>query len=63
MANREETVTVEATMKVRCKYPVWENNRITKEEEKERILDLISNNPDKELMNEDFELVELIEVE
>ncbi|KAB2161314.1 MULTISPECIES: hypothetical protein [Staphylococcus] len=63
MANREETVTVEATMKVRCKYPVWVNNRITKEEEKERILDLISNNPDKELMNEDFELVELIEVE
>ena len=62
MANREETVTVEATMKVRCKYPVWVNNRITKEEEKERILDLISNNPDKELMNEDFELVELIEV-
>lgn len=63
MANREETVTVEATMKVRCKYPVWVNNRITKEEEKERILDLISNNSDKELMNEDFELVELIEVE
>ena len=51
MANREETITVEATMKVRCKYPVWVNNRITKEEEKERILDLISNNPDKELMN------------
>lgn len=63
MANREETVTVEATMKVRCKYPVWINNRITREEEKERILDLISKNPEKELMNEDFELVELIEVE
>ena len=63
MANREETIEVEATLKVRCKYPVWINNRITKEEEKERILDLISNNPDKELMNVDFELVELIEVE
>lgn len=63
MANREETVTVEATMKVRCKYPVWVNNRITKEEEKERILDLIAKNPEKELMHEDFELVELIEVE
>lgn len=63
MANREETITVEATMKVRCKYPVWVNNPITASDEKERILDLISNNPDKELMNEDFELVELIEVE
>ena len=50
-------------MKVRCKYPVWVNNQITANDEKERILDLISNNPDKELMNEDFELVELIEVE
>ena len=28
MANREETITVEATMKVRCKYPVWVNNQI-----------------------------------
>ena len=55
MANREETITVEATMKVRCKYPVWVNNQITASDEKERILDLIS--------NEDFELVELIEVE
>lgn len=63
MANREETITVEATMKVRCEYPVWVNNQITANDEKERILDLISNNPDKELMNEDFELVELIEVE
>lgn len=63
MANREETIEVEATIKVRCKYPVWVNSQITASEEKERILDLISNNPDKELMNEDFELVELIEVE
>ena len=30
----EETIEVEATLKVRCKYPVWINNRITKEEEK-----------------------------
>lgn len=49
--------------KQQCKYPVWVNNQITASDEKERILDLISNNPDKELMNEDFELVELIEVE
>ena len=63
MADREETIEVEATLKVRCKYPVWINNRITKEEEKERILDLISKNPEKELMSEDFELVGLIEVE
>ncbi|PTE98931.1 hypothetical protein BUY63_00780 [Staphylococcus epidermidis] len=63
MANREETIEVEATIKVRYKYPVWVNNQITASDEKERILDLISNSPDKELMNEDFELVELIEVE
>ena len=63
MTNREETIEVEVTMKVRCKYPVWVNNQITASDEKERILDLISNNPDKELMNEDFELVELVEVE
>lgn len=63
MANREETIEIEATIKVRCKYPVWINNRITREEEKERILDLIAKNPEKELMHEDFELVELIEVE
>ena len=63
MANREETIEVEATLKVRCKYPVWINNHITRDEEKERFLDLISKNPDKELMSEDFKLVELIEVE
>ena len=63
MATREETITVEATLKVRCKYPVWINNRITKEKEKERILDLISKNPEKELMSEDFKLIELVEVE
>ena len=63
MANREETVTVEATMKVRCKYPVWVNNQITASDEKERILDLISKNPEKELMSEDYKLIELVEVE
>ena len=63
MANREETVTVEATMKVRCKYPVWVNNQIIASDEKERILDLISKNPEKELMSEDFKLIELVEVE
>lgn len=35
MANREETITVEATMKVRCKYPVWVNNQITASDESE----------------------------
>lgn len=63
MANREETITVEATIKVRCKYPVWVNNQITASDEKERILDLISKNPEKELMSEDFKLIELVEVE
>ncbi|RRD82600.1 hypothetical protein EII36_06985 [Staphylococcus epidermidis] len=63
MANREETITVEATMKVRCKYPIWVNNQITASDEKERILDLISKNPEKELMSEDFKLIELVEVE
>ncbi|MGZ9502578.1 hypothetical protein [Staphylococcus epidermidis] len=63
MANREEAITVEATMKVRCKYPVWVNNQITASDEKERILDLISKNPEKELMSEDFKLIELVEVE
>jgi len=63
MTNREETIEVEAKLKVRVKYPVWINNRITTEEERERLLDLIAKNPEKELMNEDFELVELIEVE
>ncbi|MFJ1815086.1 hypothetical protein [Staphylococcus saprophyticus] len=63
MANREETITVEATMKVRVTYPVWINNRITTEEERERLLDLIAKNPEKELMHEDLELIELVEVE
>lgn len=63
MEFREETIEVEAKLKVRVKYPVWINNRITLDEERERILDLISENPDKELMNEDFELIELVEVE
>lgn len=63
MEHREETIEVEAKLKVRVKYPVWINNRITTEEERERLLDLIAKNPDKELMHEDFELVELIEVE
>ncbi len=54
MANREETIEIEAILKVRCKYPVWINNRITKEEEKERILDLISNNPEKRVNERRF---------
>ena len=62
MEHREETIEVEAKLKVRVKYPVWINNRITTEEERERILDLIAK-PRKELMHEDLELIELIEVE
>jgi hypothetical protein len=34
-----------------------------REEERERILDLIAKNPEKELMHEDLELIELVEVE
>lgn len=63
MANREEIIEVEARLRVRVKYPVWINNRITIDEERERILDLIAKNPEKELMHEDFELIELVEVE
>lgn len=60
---REETIEVEAKLRVRVKYPVWINNRIKIDEERERILDLISENPEKYLMHEDFELIELVEVE
>ncbi|MGF7192797.1 uncharacterized protein YlxP (DUF503 family) [Staphylococcus pasteuri] len=42
---------------------MWINNRITTEKERERILDLIAKNPNKELMQEDMELIELVEVE
>ncbi|ASN69376.1 hypothetical protein 10S14_54 [uncultured Caudovirales phage] len=63
MEHREEIIEVEAKIKVRVKYPVWINNRITTEEERERILDLIAKNPNKELMQEDMELIELVEVE
>lgn len=63
MEHREEIIEVEAKLKVRVKYPVWINNRITIDEERERILDLIAKNPNKELMQEDMELIELVEVE
>ena len=39
MEHREETIEVEAKLKVRVKYSVWINNRITTEEERERLLD------------------------
>ncbi|KKI54757.1 hypothetical protein SAMN03097721_02316 [Staphylococcus pasteuri] len=63
MEHREETIEVEAKLKVRVRYPVWINNRITTEKERERILDLIAKNPNKELMQEDMELIELVKVE
>ncbi|MFU0768923.1 hypothetical protein [Staphylococcus pasteuri] len=63
MEYREEIIEVEAKLKVRVKYPVWISNRISIEDERERILDLIAKNPNKELMQEDMELIELVEVE
>ena len=32
---REETVTVNATVKIKCKFPVWLNKHTTVEDEKE----------------------------
>ncbi|EGS40338.1 hypothetical protein SEVCU116_1800 [Staphylococcus capitis VCU116] len=60
---REETVTVNATVKIKCKFPVWLNKYTTVEDEKEKLLDVIAENPEKELMNENFEFVDLIEVD
>ena len=60
---REETVTVNAIVKIKCKFPVWLNKHTTVEDEKERLLDVIANNPEKELMNENFEFIDLVEVD
>ena len=59
---REETVTVNATVKIKCKFPVWLNKHTTVEDEKEKLLDVIAENPEK-LMNENFEFIDLVEVE
>ncbi|MFW3611338.1 hypothetical protein ACN9U3_03055 [Staphylococcus caprae] len=63
MNAREETVTVNATVKIKCDFPVWLNNHTSVEDEKEKLLDVIANNPEKELMNENFEFIDLVEVE
>ena len=60
---REETVTVNATVKIKCKFPVWLNKHTTVEDEKEKLLDVIAENPEKELMNENFEFIDLVEME
>lgn len=44
---REETVTVNATVKIKCKFPVWLNKYTTVEDEKEKLLDVIAENPKK----------------
>lgn len=60
---REEMVTVNATVKIKCKFPVWFNKHTNLEDEKEKLLDVIAENPEKELMNENFEFIDLVEVE
>ncbi|MCR6086839.1 hypothetical protein [Staphylococcus aureus] len=59
----EEIVTVNATVKIKCDFPVRLNNHTTLEDEKEKLLDVIAENPEKELMNENFEFVDFVEVE
>ena len=63
MNAREETVTVNATVEIKCDYTRELTNQMDIEEEKEKLLDVIANNPEKELMNENFEFVDLVEVE
>lgn len=63
MEIREEIVTVNATVKIKCDFPAWLSNHTNLEDEKEKLLDVIANNPEKELMNENFEFVDLIEVD
>lgn len=59
----EEIVTVNATVKIKCDFPVWLNKHTNLEDEKEKLLDVIANNPEKELMNENFEFIDLVEVD
>ncbi|WP_426786832.1 hypothetical protein [Staphylococcus capitis] len=63
MNAREETVTVNATVKIKCDFPIRLNKHTNLEDEKEKLLDVIANNPEKELMNENFEFIDLVEVE
>ncbi|MDS0194099.1 MULTISPECIES: hypothetical protein [Staphylococcus] len=63
MNAREETVTVNATVKIKCDFPIRLNKHTNLEDEKEKLLDVIANNPEKELMNENFEFIDLVEVD
>ncbi|WP_373443944.1 hypothetical protein, partial [Staphylococcus aureus] len=60
---REETFTVHATVEIKCDYTREVTNQMDIEEEKEKLLDVIAKNPEKELMNENFEFIDLVEVE
>lgn len=60
---REETFTVHATVEIKCDYTRELTNQMDIEEEKEKLLDVIAENPEKELMNENFEFIDLIEVD
>lgn len=50
-------------MKIKGKFPARLNKHSNLEDEKEKLLDVIAENPEKELMNENFEFVDLIEVD
>ena len=43
----EEIVTVNATVKIKCDFPVWLNKHTNLEDEKEKLLDVIAENPEK----------------
>ena len=62
MEIREEIITVNATVKIKGKFPARLNKHSNLEDEKEKLLDVIGE-PRKELMNENFEFVDLIEVD
>ena len=62
MEIREEIITVNATVKIKGKFPARLNKHSNLEDEKEKLLDVIAENPEK-LMNENFEFVDLIEVD
>ena len=63
MEIREEIITVNAPVKIKGKFPARLNKHSNLEDEKEKLLDVIAENPEKELMNENFEFVDLIEVD
>ena len=62
MEIREEIITVNATVKIKGKFPARLNKHSNLEDEK-RITRCDCGEPRKELMNENFEFVDLIEVD